>query len=240
MEDRRLAIIPARGGSKGIPSKNIVKLDNIPLIAYSIQAALRSQKISRVVVSTDSDEISAVASKFGAEVVKRPTELTQDHSPIVDVIVHCLDVLELKENYHPDPIVLLQPTSPLRTHHHIDAAFRLLEKRTCDAVISVCESGYHPLKSFKLDEKGFLTGLVNNELCFTPRQMLPRALVANGAIYLIKATIFKKLKTLLPPKTLPYIMSKTESIDVDDIDDLAYISFLMSKYKTGNQTIGRT
>lgn len=231
-QGKRLAIVPARGGSKGIPSKNIVKLDNIPLIAYSIQAALQSQKISRVVISTDSNEIAAVASKFGAEIVRRPAELAQDHSPIVDVIVHCLDVLELKENYHPDTIVLLQPTSPLRTHHHIDAVFRLFEERTCDAVISVCEPDHHPLKSFKLGENGFLTGLVNNKLCFTPRQMLPKALVPNGAIYLIKATIFKKLKTLLPPKALPYIMSKTESIDIDNIDDLDYISSLLSKQKT--------
>ena len=230
-QGKRLAIIPARGGSKGIPSKNIVKLNNIPLIAYSIQAALQSQKISRVVVSTDSNEISTLASKFGAEVVKRPAELAQDDSPIVDVIAHCLDVLELKEHYRPDTIVLLQPTSPLRTHHHIDAAFKLFEERACDAVISVCEPDHHPLKSFKLDKNEFLTGLVNNKLCFTPRQILPQALVPNGAIYLIKATVFKKLKTLLPPKTLPYIMPKTESIDVDDIDDLDYISFLLNKHR---------
>lgn len=229
MKDKCLAIIPARGGSKGIPFKNIRKINDALLIGYSINAALKSKNVSRVVVSTDNSKISEVASSYGAEVIKRPSRLAQDDSSMIDVITHCLDILRFDEDYDPETIILLQPTSPMRTYRHIDAAFKLLKRSPCDAVISVCEPDHHPLKFLKSDRKGFLSSLIKGDPCFSSRQALPRAFAPNGAIFLIKTAAFEKSKTLLPEKTLPYVMSKTDSVDIDDMDDLKYASYLLGK-----------
>jgi len=229
MKRELLAVIPARGGSKGIPLKNIARINKTPMIAYTIRAALRSRRISRVVVSTDNDKISAVASGFGAEVVKRPPELARDSSSTIDAVTHCLDVLKSREDYLPDSIILLQPTSPLRTNRHIDGAVRLFERHKCDAVISTCEPDHHPLKSFRTGKNGFLKGLAEEKFIFAPRQKLPRALAPNGSIFLIKTKVFRKLKTLFPPKTLSYQMSARDSVDVDSRENLEYAAFLMKR-----------
>lgn len=240
MKTVNLAIIPARGGSKGIYRKNIVKLNDLPLIVYSIRAALESKNTLRVIVSTEDSEISDIAKSYGAEVLTRPLNLAQDDSSSSDVIIHCLDTLELRENYKPDIVILLQPTSPLRTSVHIDAVFELFNQNVCDAVISVSEPIHHPLKSFKLNEDGYLTGMFKNEFCFLPRQKLPKVLVPNGAIYLIKTAIFKVSRSLIPPKTVPYIMSKINSVDIDDMDDLNYGAFLMSISKSNEKNQNNT
>jgi len=231
MNKKHLAIIPARGGSKCLPGKNIKKLKGIPLIAYSIRAALKSRNISRVVVSTDDHRIADVARKYGSEVIMRPAYLAKDESLMAGVIFHCLNTLKTKEGYIPDKFILLQPTSPLRTLRHIDEAFSILRYENCDSVISVCQPDFHPCKSFKINKRGFLEGLVSSMHCFVPRQHLPKVYVCNGAIYLIKTSAFIEEESLITLKTFPYIMPPKESVDIDSIVDFEYVSYLMNVKK---------
>ena len=135
-----LAIIPARGGSKRLPRKNVLDLCGKPLIAYTIEAALKSKYIDKVIVSSDDEEILNISSNFGADIIKRPIDLANDTATTIDAIKHTIDNFE---NY--DYIVLLQPTSPLRNEKHIDEAIELLEKKKADAVVSVCEMEHSPL-----------------------------------------------------------------------------------------------
>ena len=147
-----LAIIPARGGSKGIPRKNIKLLAGKPLIAYSIEAAIKSEFVNRVIVSTDDDEIEQISIKYGAEVIIRPKKLAEDDSPTIDGIIHALNILE-KTGYLPDIVVLLQPTSPLRTQDDVDNAiiYYLKNKDKYDSLISICEFDHSPYWSLKVD-----------------------------------------------------------------------------------------
>ncbi len=231
MSKKHLAIIPARGGSQCLPGKNIKKLKGVPLIAYSIRAALKSCNISRVIVSTDDDEIARLARRYGSEVIMRPAYLARADSLMVSVILHSLNALKTKEGYIPDKLILLQPTSPLRTVRHIDEAFSILRYKNCDSVISVCQPDFHPLKSFKINKRGFLKGLVSPAHCFALRQDLPKAYVSNGAIYLIKTSTFIKEGSLLTSKTFPYIMSPWESVDIDSIVDFEYAAYLLNMKK---------
>ena len=229
MEGSCLAIIPARGGSKGILRKNIVGLNGAPLISYTIGAALASSSVSRVIVSSEDEEVLDISVSYGAEVIKRPVELAGDYSPVEALIFHCLDKLQREEHFVPESFVLLQPTSPLRTCRHIDEAIKFFIENFSQAVISVYESLHHPLKSLMIDERGFISGLIKNEYVGIPRQQLPKAYTPNGAIFIIKTETFRKYRTLFPPETMPYFMSKSDSVDVDDMDDLEYAALLMKK-----------
>jgi N-acylneuraminate cytidylyltransferase len=213
-----IAIIPARGGSKGIPRKNLVNFSGKPLMQWSIDAALKSNYITDVVVSSDDDEILSLA-QLNKEVIviKRPKELAQDNSKTAPVLTHVLESLkEVKFDY----LILLQPTSPLRTTEDIDLAFEKLFNSEATSLISVCELEHHPYKSFKLDEKGYLQGVINNDYPFYPRQSLPKAYRANGAIYIIEVEAFVKKNTLLTNKTLHFEMSIESSLDIDTPNDI--------------------
>ena len=213
-----IAIIPARGGSKGIPRKNLVNFSGKPLMQWSIDAALKSKYITDVVVSSDDDEILNVA-QLNQEVlvIKRPKELAQDNSKTAPVLTHVLESLkEVKFDY----LILLQPTSPLRTAKDIDLAFEKLLNSEATSLISVCELEHHPFKSFKVDEKGYLQGVINNDYPFYPRQSLPKAYRANGAIYIIKVNNFIKDKRLLTNKATYFEMSIDASLDIDTLKDL--------------------
>lgn len=213
-----IAIIPARGGSKGIPRKNLVNFSGKPLMQWSIDAALKSKYITDVVVSSDDDEILNLA-QLNEEVIviKRPKELAQDNSKTAPVLTHVLESLkEVKFDY----LILLQPTSPLRTAKDIDLAFEKLLNSEATSLISVCELEHHPFKSFKVDEKGYLQGVINNDYPFYPRQSLPKAYRANGAIYIIKVNNFIKDKRLLTNKAAYFEMSIDASLDIDTIKDL--------------------
>lgn len=213
-----VAIIPARGGSKGIPRKNLVLFRGKPLIQWTIEAALKSKYISDVVVSSDDDEILKEANKINdVLMIKRPSELAEDNSRTEPVLKHIIDTLSLN-NY--DFLILLQPTSPLRTFEDIDEAFSKFKNTNSDALISVCNLEHHPYKSFKIDENGFLKGIINNDFPFYPRQELPEVFRANGAIYIIKIEEFKKNNSLLTNKTIHFKMSKEKSLDIDTLDDL--------------------
>jgi len=229
MENSCLAIIPARGGSKGIPRKNIVSLNGAPLISYTIGAALASSSLSRVIVSSEDEEVLDISEGYGAEVIKRPLELAGDYSSVDALIFHCLDKLQKEEHFVPESFILLQPTSPLRTCSHIDEAVKLFIEKSCQAVVSVFESTYHPLKSVKIDERGFVAGLINDKYLSVPRQQLPKAYTPNGAVFLTNTETYRKYRTFIPPETVPYFMSKSDSVDVDDMDDLEYAALLMKK-----------
>lgn len=213
-----IAIIPARGGSKGIPRKNLVNFSGKPLLQWSIEAALKSKYITNVVVSSDDDEILHEAQRNKEVlVIKRPLELAQDNSKTEPVLSHVLESLkEIKFDY----LILLQPTSPLRTAKDIDFAFEKLLNSEATSLISVCELPHHPYKSFHVDEKGYLQGIINNEFPFYPRQELPKTFRANGAIYIIKVNEFIKKKTLLTDKTLHFEMTIENSLDIDTKNDL--------------------
>ena len=213
-----IAIIPARGGSKGIPRKNLVNFLGKPLIEWSIEAALKSKYITDVVVSSDDDEILNLAKKQSEVLtIKRPIELAQDDSRTEPVLTHTLEVLKDK-NF--DYLILLQPTSPLRTSVDIDSAFEKLLNNEATSLISVCESGHHPYKSFNINENGYLQGIINNDFPFYPRQKLPKTFSANGAIYIIKVKDFIRKHTLFTRKTIHFEMSKESSLDIDVNKDL--------------------
>ncbi|MEE9409079.1 MAG: acylneuraminate cytidylyltransferase family protein [Polaribacter sp.] len=216
-----LAIIPARGGSKGIPRKNVVNFLGKPLIQWSIEAALKSKVITDIAVSSDDDDILQEAKKNDSIIaIKRPLELAQDSSRTEPVLAHVLETLK-PENY--DYLILLQPTSPLRTFEDIDLAFSILKDAKADSLISVCSLGYHPYKSFKVDENGFLEGIINNDFPFSPRQELPITYRANGAIYIIRIKSFLKNKSLLTDKTIHFKMNIEKSLDIDTEADIIQI-----------------
>lgn len=217
-----IAIIPARGGSKGIPKKNLHKVGGKPLIAWSIEAAINSTSIDKIVVTTDSQEILEFSNQYQRVTgLERPQDLAQDLSPTEPVVRHVLDTLKDKEEY--DYLVLLQPTSPLRTSEDIENALEVVKNSEATSLISVVKPNHHPLKSFVKDENGYLKGLVNNQFPFMPRQELPEVFQPNGAIYIVEVKEFLKKNTLFTKKTIAFPMSLVKSTDVDTLEDVTQI-----------------
>ena len=217
-----LAIIPAREGSKGIYKKNLHELAEKPLIAWSIEAALKSKLLVAIVVSSDNKEILEFSKQYEKlTCIDRPDDLAKDLSSTEPVIRHVLDELSADDIY--EYLVLLQPTSPLRTTNDIDDAIRTIKDSDATSLISVIQPEHHPLKSFVKDEKGHLKGLVNNQFPFMPRQELPETYQPNGVIYIVEVKEFLKNNKLFTDKTIAYIMSSNKSIDVDSLDDVKKI-----------------
>ena len=214
-----IALIPARGGSKGVPRKNIKILYKKPLISYSIEEGLKSKYIERVFVSTEDSEIAKISKNYNSEVIERPFVYAQDDSHRRETIKHALSWLEQKENYFPDIIVFLQPTSPLRTTEDIDKALMIFFNNKCDSVVSVCESKESPYWTLSI-EKEFIEPLFGWEFFLEKRrQDLPKTFSLNGAIYITSTEKFLENNNLFNKKTLPYIMPPERSIDIDqDID----------------------
>lgn len=213
-----IAIIPARGGSKGIPKKNLVNFLGKPLLQWSIEAALNSKYITDVVVSSDDDDILRISQKHKNVIpIKRPKELALDTSRTEPVLAH---VIESLKGTTFDYLILLQPTSPLRKSDDIDEAFNKLLASYANSLISVCSNNYHPYKSLRINNEGFLEGIINNEYPFLPRQELPQTYSANGAIYIIKVKDFIKNNSLITSKTLHFKMSIESSLDIDSKIDL--------------------
>lgn len=223
-----LAIIPARGGSKGVPKKNIRPLAGKPLIAYSIEQAKESKYISRVIVSTESEEIAEVARKWGAEVIKRPEELARDETPTIDVIIHVLDYLKKEEKYIPNIVVLLQPTSPLRTSEDIDGAIELfLNAQDCLSLVSVTEFDHPPFWAMKIEDN-FLKPLFCEKYFRMRRQDLPKAYKPNGAVFISTPRVLYEYRTFYTPKTIAYVMPPERSIDIDTEFDFLLAEFLLT------------
>ena len=215
---KTLGIIPARGGSKGIPKKNIKILNSKPLIVYTLEAAIKST-IDRVVVSTDCDEIAEVAKQFEVEVILRPSALAKDNTPMLPVLQHIVE--NINETF--DAIVTLQPTSPLRVAKHINEAIELFKKdEMADSLVSVTQvpHNYMPEKLMKIEDK-YLVG--NSEA--KRRQEINRAYARNGAaIYITKASRLDKY--IFGGNILPYFMNGIDSFDIDDINDWEIIKRL--------------
>ena len=218
-----MAIIPARGGSKGIPLKNLKLLDGKPLIDYSINSSIKSKFITRTIVSSDHPKILKRSEKLGAEILKRPKNLATDSSQLEPVMEHCLNHFKLKENYVPDIVVLLQNTSPLRTKKHIDDALSIFLNSKFDSMMSCYNSHYFlwTLKKNKLIPKN------HNPKNRPNRQKMNNQFVENGAIYITKYKSFKKSHCRISGKIGLFEMEQKVSIDIDTKYDLLQASKLL-------------
>ncbi len=220
-----LAIIPARGGSKRLPRKNILNLCGKPLISWSIEAGLKSKYIDKVVVSSDDKEILNISNELKVQVIKRPDELASDTSTSFDAVKHAIDNLESYEY-----ILLLQPTSPLRNENHIDKAIEFLEEKNADAVVSVCEMNHNLLWSNTLDDSLSMEGFISDNLLNNRSQDLKKHYRLNGAIYLCKTDKLLKEKSFFLKKNIfAYVMNSNNSIDIDRKEDFELASLYLSQ-----------
>ncbi len=218
---KTLAVIPARGGSKGVPGKNKKLLNGKPLIQYSIDAALQSKHISEVVVTTDDAEIMAIAKSLGANVpFVRPTHLAEDATPTLPVIQHAVSFLE-NEGKHFDAICLLQPTSPFRPKGFLDKALETFQEKQTDSLVSVLEvpHQYNPHWTFEANENGVLQIATGEKNIIPRRQELPKAYHRDGSIYITKTQVLMEEDSLYG-NSLAYIVSDaTFYVNIDTIDD---------------------
>lgn len=210
-----LALIPARGGSKGLPGKNILTVGGRPLLAYSVDAARDSRFVDRVVVSSDDDAIIAAALACGAEApFRRPAELATDDAASVDVALHALDLLP---GY--DVLIMLQPTSPARTAADVNAACERFAASRAPACVSVSPVEQSPFWMYRLDANGALRPVVE-PTTYTRRQDLPPVYALNGAIYIADAGWLRRTRTFVTTETVAHVMPASRSIDIDTADDL--------------------
>ena len=222
-----VAIIPARGGSKGIPRKNIKPLAGKPLIAYTIDEALKCQCFDRIIVTTDDHKIAQISQENGADILMRPKELAEDHTPTVDAILHAVKMLEKEEDYVLDYIVVLQPTSPLRSSGDIKAAINLyLENADCESLVSVAECE-HPISWAMNIKNGYLIPFFDETYLKERRQEHLITYVPNGAIYVISRESLYKNQNFYSDRTLAYIMPLERSIDIDTEYDFMIAEFLI-------------
>ena len=219
---RVLGVIPARGGSKGIPKKNLVDICGRPLIAYSIDAATKSQNLTTFIVSTDSDEIADVATRHGALVpFRRPAEISNDAASSFDVIMHALDYMEFESNSVYDAVMLLQPTTPMRTAATIDAAISQLLNSDCDSVVSVVDVGAnHPYRMYKLNDKNTLVDLLTNDDPMMPRQKLPRVYIRSGDIYVTRRECLMQKRSLIGVASTAIVINPEDTVNIDTVEDL--------------------
>ena len=224
-----LAVIPARGGSKGLPKKNIRLLNGKPLIAYSIEAALNSKYIDKLFISTDSQEIADVSEKYGAKVPElRPDELAQDASSTVDVLIYTIDMLENKgEKY--DYLLLLEPTSPLRKKDDADKIIKLgIDNEEADGVISLGRIHLeHPSIDKKIDENGYITKYFEKVESFYQRQKEDAAFFPYGVGYFVKIDRFKETHMVYMEHMLPYYIERWQNYEIDDLFDFECIATVM-------------
>jgi CMP-N,N'-diacetyllegionaminic acid synthase len=217
-----VAVIPARGGSKGIPRKNLVRIAGRPLIAYAIDAARTAVSVDRVLISTDDSEIADVARELGAEVpFLRPPELADDTAPMLGVLRHALAWLE-SQRMTVEALVLLQPTSPLRTGRHVEEAIALFRSAPPSSVVSVVEvpHQFNPVSVMKLSAQGTLTPFFGDQAVVTRRQDKPKAYARNGPAVLVCHPDTLRSGELYGASCLPYLMSEEDSLDIDGPRDL--------------------
>lgn len=233
MADQKvLGIIPARGGSKGLPRKNIQPLNGKPLIAWSIEAGKASRYVDTLMVSTDDEEIAGIARQWGAEVpFLRPAELATDTTPSFDVIRHAVEFYRRQER-HFAYLVLLEPTSPLRETSDIDESLEKLSRHAeADAVVSICQAeAVHPRFLVALDEKGFLRPYEEGKNPVVRRQDLTPVYFFEGTIYAARTDAYLARQTFYTEKTLSHVVPRWKSPEVDDLYDLIMIEAVL-KYR---------
>lgn len=226
-----IAIIPARGGSKGIPRKNILSIAGKPLIVWTIEAAKGCPYITQVVVTSDDEEILSVARAYGADTIMRPAELASDTASAKPVLAHALSHLKEAQGTLPRFVVYLQPTSPLRTASHLTSAFeKLLADSSADALISVREIDNTVLKASLTDESGYLIPSSRPEFANMNRQILPKLYKPNGAIYIMKTEGLIENPRFDGEHTLPFVMSEEESTDIDAPSDIPPVEAILQKH----------
>lgn len=227
-----LAIIPARGGSKGVPKKNVKMVAGKPLIAHTIEAALKAKSINRVIVSTDDEEIASVAKSFGAEIpFMRPSELAQDQSMAIDNYLYTIERLSRESQQTIHEFAVLLPTSPLRDERDIDAAAKIFYEEKADSVIS-CTAMDHPLDwVFFLDEGGVIHRPQNKDVQKSMnRQASRQGYVPNGAVFILTYPLIKEKYAYYDKNTKAYVMPKERSIDIDNLLDF-YLVECLWKYR---------
>ena len=225
-----LAIIPARGGSKGIRRKNLQKLSGKPLIAHTIIAAKKTKSINKIIVSTDDKEIGKISKNNGAEVpFLRPKQISKDTSSIIEVIKHALKFLQENQSYVPDIIILLQPTSPLRTSQLITKTINTLKKSKATSVITVSKITKHPYAAYWL-KNDFLKPFEKNSAKYSRRQEFPDLFFPTGAVYTFWYDTLKKFNSLHGPKIKPIVVHD-EDIDIDNLRDLFFAEMMLKNWK---------
>lgn len=221
---KTLAVIPARAGSKGIPNKNIHELAGKPLIAHTIEAALKSSAVNRLVVSTDGEEIASVSKKFGAEVIPRPSEISGDMASSESALLHVLEHLDRSEGYHPDLLVFLQCTSPLTLSGDIDGTVNALIQEGADTALSVTPFHYF---LWKEDKNGDAVGINHSKTIRPLRQEREPQYLETGAVYVMKASRFREVKHRFFGKTAMYVMPNARRWEIDEPSDFEVAETLM-------------
>lgn len=224
MKPKILAIIPARGGSKGLPRKNIKMLAGKPLIAWTIEEAKKSKYITSLILSSEDNEIIEIAEKYGCNVpFRRPIEIAQDDTAGIMPVLHAI---EKCPGY--DYVVLLQPTSPLRTVEDIDGCIAKVILNNAPSCVSITEVEKSPYWMYKLQEDGRMKSVIEGTL-ITSRQELPTIYNLNGAVYVAEVEWLKQNQSFLTSETVGYIMDKANSIDIDTEEDFQYCQWKIYK-----------
>lgn len=218
-------LIPARGGSKGIPNKNLIDINGKPLIFYTIKEALKVFDPNSIYVSSDSELILSYCVKLGINIIERPKVFSGDKSTSSEVINHFIESIDEKSEYE---IIYLQPTSPLRTHKHIKESIDIYKSKKCSALISVSKSNEYVDKTFTLN-KDYIEPLLGSSKYTEIRQDISETYYPNGAIYIFTCKSFLKNKKIPLNQVIPYIMTRVDSIDIDDNIDLEYVRIILKK-----------
>lgn len=224
---RVIGVIPARGGSKSVPGKNIRKLQGRPLLAWSIEVAKQVSEIDRIIVSTDDDEISSVARAHGAEVYARPAQLATDDALVIDALKDLLQTVQT-EGETPEWVVLLEPTCPLRTADDVRACLDVAVKYGCDSVATFKDAELNPHRAWRFTN-GVPEVFIPGAIPWLPRQKLPKAYQLNGAVYLFRARLLStEAKSLLVGKIGAVLMPRDRSQDIDDGLDFTVVEAILN------------
>lgn len=226
-----IALIPARGGSKGLPGKNIKNLCGKPLIAHTIGAALNASGIDRVVVTTDSEEIAEIAKQYGAEVpFLRPKELAGDTSSAVDVYLHAVDFLQKESGQEIQKFMVLLPTAPLRGSENIEQALKEFYEKKAETLISMKEAETPVSWYYGMNEEGRVKNLgFDGQNAVKNRQVNNVYYIPNGAIYILDTRLLREKRTYYSDNTVAYLMSQEESVDIDCALDFKIAELLLSQ-----------
>lgn len=211
----RLAIIPARAGSKRIKNKNLKPLHAKPLISYTIEAAINADLIDKIIISTDSPEILEFSKKYDILCLERKKELADDTTPMIDVILDVLDYFDTNSTEKIDMIILLQPTSPLRNSEDIDKAIELYLERDCESLLSICQMSESPYWAFTINQDNYLQPFLEHDQYNKRSQDLPSIFLINGAIYIASPEFLRINKSFRSTKMCPFPMPQNRSIDID-------------------------
>lgn len=225
-----LVVIPARGGSKGIPKKNIKELGGKPLISHTIECAIASKLVTQIVVTTDADDIMSVAESYPITTIKRPAELSDDYSNVVDAAMHAYQMLD--ENF--DVLILLQPTAPFRTTKDLDEVIKMFEDVDLEGVISVVPMNeIHPARMYELDSQSKMSSLLPNGESLR-RQDIKPVYYRNGCFYAVRVDAFLKQKKFMVENKKAYIMNPEWLINIDTPRDFMLAQLLFNEWKNQN------